>query len=74
MRSWQYLNDADTAIQYGEEVLKFFKLHIKMMDWESSKDFMVMSIHFIKGKVKIESVLSMYMKHWQRHTGQKTIW
>lgn len=29
MRSWQYLNDADAAIQYGEEVLKFFELHIK---------------------------------------------
>ena len=29
MRSWQYLNDADEAIKYGEEVLKFFEMHIK---------------------------------------------
>lgn len=29
MRSWQYLNDADAAIQYGEEVLNFFEAHIK---------------------------------------------
>lgn len=28
IRSWQYLNDADTAIRYGEELLAFYKTHI----------------------------------------------
>lgn len=29
IRSLQYRNDADTAIQYGEEVLEFFRKHIQ---------------------------------------------
>lgn len=28
IRSWQYLNDADAAIQYGEGLLAFYKTHI----------------------------------------------
>lgn len=28
IRSWQYLNDADAAIKYGEELLAFYKTHI----------------------------------------------
>ena len=28
IRSWQYLNDADAAIQYGEELLMFYNTHI----------------------------------------------
>lgn len=28
IRSWQYLNDADAAIQYGEGLLTFYKTHI----------------------------------------------
>lgn len=28
IRSWQYLNDADAAIRYGEELLEFIKTHI----------------------------------------------
>lgn len=28
IRSWQYLNDADAAIRYGEELLMFYNTHI----------------------------------------------
>lgn len=39
IRSLQYRNDADTAIQYGEEVLEFYRKHIQEDEAEEFQSF-----------------------------------